>query len=225
MTRLGVSNYFVNTMVTALQGPEWERLLKRQAYTHSFVLQTPSDDTSMRPRIGEDAMFHLLTETCLFAPLPNDCLCQMTGEPIVYMRVPLFKRALEPAAAAAVDERIRAKRKAQGPPEGGSARKRMRLADGSASSSRTNSANALFEEKLTANMHVVFRSNVLPRLVLTLLDSRTAADVSIARSRLFYARPSFVPHKHHIIVGLPSKRMPSIYVLHVPLLTPTTKIY
>ncbi|ETW83156.1 hypothetical protein HETIRDRAFT_450817 [Heterobasidion irregulare TC 32-1] len=124
-------------------------------------------------------MFHLLTETCLFAPLPNDCLCQMTGEPIVYMKVPLFKRVLEPAAAVAVDERIRAKRKAQGPPEGGEARKRMRLADGSASSLRTSSANAF----------------------------RTAADVSIARSRLFYARPSFVPHKHHIIVGLPSKHI------------------
>ncbi|ETW83157.1 hypothetical protein HETIRDRAFT_450818 [Heterobasidion irregulare TC 32-1] len=45
MARLGVSNYFVNTIVTALQGPEWERLLKRQAYTHSFVLQTPSDNS------------------------------------------------------------------------------------------------------------------------------------------------------------------------------------
>ena len=170
-------------------------------------------------------MFHLLTETCLFAPLPNDCLCQMTGEPIVYMKVPPFKRALEPAAAAAVHERIRAKRKAQGQPEGSEARKRMRLADGSAASLRTNSANALFEDKSTVNMYVVFESDDFTRLALTLLDSRTAADVSIARSRLFYARPSFVPHKHHIIVGLPSKRMPSIHVLLMRLLTPPTKMY
>jgi len=34
--------------------------------------------------IGEDAMLHLLTETHIFVSLPNDCLCQMTGEPIIY---------------------------------------------------------------------------------------------------------------------------------------------
>lgn len=31
-------------------------------------------------------MIHLLTETNLFISLPNDCLCQMTGEPIVHLK-------------------------------------------------------------------------------------------------------------------------------------------
>jgi hypothetical protein len=30
-------------------------------------------------------MLHLLTETHIFIALPNDCLCQMTGEPVIHM--------------------------------------------------------------------------------------------------------------------------------------------
>jgi hypothetical protein len=33
--------------------------------------------------IGIDAMLHLLTETSVFLSLPNGCLCQLTGVPIV----------------------------------------------------------------------------------------------------------------------------------------------
>lgn len=35
-------------------------------------------------------MFHLLTETSIFVVLPNDCYCQMTGEPIIYLKAPQF---------------------------------------------------------------------------------------------------------------------------------------
>ncbi|PCH42204.1 hypothetical protein WOLCODRAFT_34310, partial [Wolfiporia cocos MD-104 SS10] len=62
-----VTNQHLNTIVTALQAPEWDKLYRR---------------------IGEDAMFHLLTETSIFVALPNDCLCQMTGEPIVRLEPP-----------------------------------------------------------------------------------------------------------------------------------------
>ncbi|EIW57607.1 uncharacterized protein TRAVEDRAFT_106738, partial [Trametes versicolor FP-101664 SS1] len=62
-----LTNYFVNTIITALQGPTWQTLLER---------------------IGEDAMFHLLVDTSIFVPLPNGCLCQMTGEAIVNLRPP-----------------------------------------------------------------------------------------------------------------------------------------
>ncbi|KAI0719341.1 hypothetical protein C8T65DRAFT_541197, partial [Cerioporus squamosus] len=62
-----LTNYFVNTMITALQAVEWETLLQR---------------------VGESAMFHLLTETCVFLALPNGCLCQMTGDPIVHLKPP-----------------------------------------------------------------------------------------------------------------------------------------
>ena len=30
---------------------------------------------------------HLLTETSMFLPLPNDCLCQMTGTPIIHTKL------------------------------------------------------------------------------------------------------------------------------------------
>lgn len=40
-------------------------------------------------RIGEDAMFYLLTETSIFVSLPNDCLCQITGDPILHMQSPV----------------------------------------------------------------------------------------------------------------------------------------
>jgi len=65
--RSGVNNFFVNTTVTALQGSDWERLLER---------------------IGESAMFHLLTEASIFVPLPNECLCQLTGTPLVFLPSP-----------------------------------------------------------------------------------------------------------------------------------------
>ncbi|KAJ7104028.1 hypothetical protein B0H15DRAFT_757665, partial [Mycena belliarum] len=55
-------NFHVNTNVTALQAPEWEMLLQR---------------------IGTDAMLHLLTDASVFIALPNDCLCQLVGEPIL----------------------------------------------------------------------------------------------------------------------------------------------
>ncbi|CCM03069.1 uncharacterized protein FIBRA_05189 [Fibroporia radiculosa] len=65
--RVLLTNYFVNTVVTALQAPEWETLFQR---------------------IGDDAMFHLLTEASVFIPLPNECLCQVMGEPIVFLKPP-----------------------------------------------------------------------------------------------------------------------------------------
>ncbi|CAL1716650.1 unnamed protein product [Somion occarium] len=60
-----VTNYFLNTIVTALHAVQWNDLFQR---------------------IGEDAMLHLLTETSVFIPLPNSCFCQMTGSPIVHSK-------------------------------------------------------------------------------------------------------------------------------------------
>ncbi|KAI0043825.1 hypothetical protein FA95DRAFT_1458892, partial [Auriscalpium vulgare] len=60
-----IVNEHVNTNITALQGSQWERLLKR---------------------IGGGAMVHLLTETSIFVSLPNECLCQLTGRPVVELK-------------------------------------------------------------------------------------------------------------------------------------------
>ncbi|KAI9572043.1 hypothetical protein HD554DRAFT_2015284, partial [Boletus coccyginus] len=63
-----IYNRFINTVVTALNGPEWELTLHR---------------------IGADAMLHLLLNTSLFISLPNECLCQLTGEPLMFASLPL----------------------------------------------------------------------------------------------------------------------------------------
>ncbi|KAF9052479.1 hypothetical protein BDZ89DRAFT_905332, partial [Hymenopellis radicata] len=57
----------VNTIATALGNKEWSILLQR---------------------IGVDVMFHLLTQTSIFISLPNECLCQMTGPPLIHIRLP-----------------------------------------------------------------------------------------------------------------------------------------
>ncbi|KAG2124004.1 hypothetical protein DEU56DRAFT_712015, partial [Suillus clintonianus] len=62
-----ITNFSVNTIITALQAPEWENLLTK---------------------IGADAMLHLLTKTSVFIKLPNECLCQMTGMPLIYAMPP-----------------------------------------------------------------------------------------------------------------------------------------
>ncbi|KAH9068420.1 hypothetical protein EDB83DRAFT_2188616, partial [Lactarius deliciosus] len=63
-----VNNFFVNTIVTALQGSDWERTAGKVT--------------------GESAMLHLLTEASIFVALPNECLCQMTGTPLVFLPSP-----------------------------------------------------------------------------------------------------------------------------------------
>lgn len=49
--------------------------------------------------IGADAMIHLLTDTSIFVSLPNGCLCQMSGVPVVNLRpsVPVASAAEGPA--------------------------------------------------------------------------------------------------------------------------------
>lgn len=77
-----LENHCVNTIVTALQAPEWETLLARfGAFTMRNI--TSADNLF---RIGDGAMLHLLKETSVFMPLPNECLCQMTGQPLVNVK-------------------------------------------------------------------------------------------------------------------------------------------
>ena len=33
-------------------------------------------------------MLHLLSETCIYVPLPNECFCQITGPQLIYMAAP-----------------------------------------------------------------------------------------------------------------------------------------
>lgn len=151
-------------------------------------------------RIGEDAMFHLLTETCLFVPLPSGSFCQMTGPHIVHRRPP----QLVPSST----------RQAEGPSSsedaGGMKRKRIvntrdpgeRLAkrQRTGSSSSSGSANLRFDS--TRSALLLLFTHHRPDFQLR----RTPADIPIIRARMFYYRPYFVQHTNLIVIGLPPTR-------------------
>lgn len=118
-----VTNFFVNTIVTALQAPEWETLLQRYGILLAGLLML------ILSRIGVDAMIHLLTETSVFVTLPNGCLCQMTGHPI-HLRAPPKKDILP--APSRGKKRRRLKDPASDRPT-----KRLRFVDGYPSSSKS----------------------------------------------------------------------------------------
>lgn len=88
-------NKWVNTIVTALQAPEWEALLQR--YWSSKI--KVSCILKLYLRVGVDAIVHLLTEVSVYVALPNGCFCQMTGEPVH------FRKALEARAAGALQNK------------------------------------------------------------------------------------------------------------------------
>ncbi|KAJ8580772.1 hypothetical protein M405DRAFT_752860, partial [Rhizopogon salebrosus TDB-379] len=97
-----ITNVFVNTIITALQAPEWEKLLER---------------------IGADAMLHILTKTSVFIKLPNECLCQMTGEALIYT-VPPKLDGYMPSSDSCTHDLGKRKRD---PLEGSGPRKRLKL--------------------------------------------------------------------------------------------------
>ncbi|KAI0955894.1 hypothetical protein AcV7_006436 [Taiwanofungus camphoratus] len=171
MSRIALTNYFVNTIVTALQAPEWEILFGR---------------------IGEDAMFHLLTETSIFISLPNECLCQMTGEPIIHLKPPSIVSGIHEAqqASAKMDSKVfgshRCKRKPKEPHPDERPAKLLRRNDSASSCSSVVAQ--------TAKPHQISRRH-------------TPADITFVRSRMFYSWPHFVPHASNIAVGLPPKHI------------------
>lgn len=71
-------------------------------------------------------MLHLLAEASIFAPLPNECLCQMTGTPLVFLPSPAV--GVSGDALAKPPERF--KRKAKPHPEAPSPKKRVLRASG-----------------------------------------------------------------------------------------------
>lgn len=156
-TTSGVTNRFVNTIITALQAPEWETLLQR---------------------IGADAMLHLLLKTSIFVSLPNECLCQLTGEPLIYIPLAngtnlMAKQTTRPHAKRKLESSVTLPRKRQ---------KLILVSSNGATKSVKASA----------------RQNVNQPI-----ERRTPADISFVRTRIFYARPSRDPDAYRIVVGLP----------------------
>ncbi|KAF8239740.1 hypothetical protein L208DRAFT_1236556 [Tricholoma matsutake] len=179
MGRAGITNYFVNTIITALQAPEWETLLQR---------------------IGADAMLHLLTETHFFVSLPNDCLCQMTGEPVIHM-VPRASHISEQTSTASLSRGdVQAGKRPFPFPDahrGERQTKRLKV-DASTPTHRQNTG-------MTVSKYVTLQ---FPSISSPLIRParRSPADILLVRTRLFYARPRRLPHTTHIIVGLSDRR-------------------
>ncbi|KAJ3515494.1 hypothetical protein NLJ89_g1720 [Agrocybe chaxingu] len=167
LARIGITNYFLNTIVTVFQSPEWEMLLQR---------------------IGEDAMLHLLADTSIFLALPNGCLCQITGEPLIHMVPNRHDVGFAPNGTLQADgESTNALNRKRPWPVGDDGQehgreKRRKLNVDSGSSSNGIPQNAI-------------RAKVSP------------ADISFQRVRLFYSRPNYVPHTNRIIVGLSLKHI------------------
>ena len=74
-------------------------------------------------------MLHLLTEASIFVPLPNECLCQVTGTPLVFLPFPAVEVSSDALAASLSHERF--KRKAKPHPEAPSPKKRLQHVPGS----------------------------------------------------------------------------------------------
>ena len=76
-------------MVTALQAPEWCLLLKRLAYSSINYERLASCSNGLTDnRVGDSILLHLLTDTSVYVPLPNDCYCQIIGPPLIYSTPP-----------------------------------------------------------------------------------------------------------------------------------------
>jgi hypothetical protein len=87
------------------------------------VTITARSATNPRHRIGADAMLHILTKTSIFIKLPNECLCQMAGEPLVHV-VPLKFHGYMLSNDSCTYDLGKRKRD---PLEGSGARKRIKL--------------------------------------------------------------------------------------------------
>ncbi|TFK40170.1 hypothetical protein BDQ12DRAFT_486484 [Crucibulum laeve] len=159
MARMGITNYFVNTIITALQAPEWESLLQR---------------------VGEDAMLHLLTDVSVFISLPNGSLCQMTGEPIIYL-VPTMLSVAESSESQDVTSTTGQKRTIVDDDHG--------------------DARPAKRRKLNVKAGSINPPNN------TLTSIQHPADIAFSRSKMFYARPNLIPHTNQIVVGLPLKHV------------------
>ena len=73
-------------------------------------------------------MLHLLTEANIFVPLPNECLCQLTGMPLVFLPSPTIDITNSVSSGPVPSEKR--KRKASPHPEEASSKKRFRCNSG-----------------------------------------------------------------------------------------------
>lgn len=84
--RLGLARQHVNGCERLLQhSPAWKELHHRYVL-FSFRTTRETAYPSVGCRIGTDLMIHLLTESTIFDPQPNNCFLQLVGQPLDGLR-------------------------------------------------------------------------------------------------------------------------------------------
>ena len=152
--------------------------------------------------IGEDAMIHLLTETSTFLSLPNGCLCQITGEPLIHVSPdarsigPTQPLRLQHRDETASTKKKRSWTEVQDAEQQDRFKRRKVVTDPKSSA----------PNKATPHKSYVCLRPASFRIELTSLSS-SPADVYFSRVKLFYAKPNYVPHTSRFVVGLPRNRM------------------
>lgn len=149
-------------------------------------------------------MLHLLTETSIFVSLPNQCLCQVTGDPLIHMVPPASgvpaRTDSPPANDSPAAKTKPAKRKASDQLEDERPRKRLRLYESVSSMSTANAAPGT--ARPTQRQVCISQ----PLSAADLACSVSPVNIRVVRTRMFYARPECVPNQTHIVVGLPPTR-------------------
>lgn len=130
--------------------------------------------------------------------LPNQCLCQLTGEPLMYA-MPQKLDALMLLSDSGTCDLGKRKRNIL---ECSAPRKRLKVTE-------LKDFRRVFPNSLAGA--TIFSSERWEKDIplICLADSlirRTASDISFIRARAFYARPNCEPKSRHHIVGLPYTR-------------------
>lgn len=141
-------------------------------------------------------MLYLLSETNVFISLPNGCLCQMTGEPVVGL-VPKIRNS---SSASRSLQKKSTGEKRPCPWVSGRPTKRQK-STGLVSASQ---GKQIFKWEVRLSLSI--RSSCIHRC-------RTPVEIHVARTRLFYGRPQHLPKSNKFVVGLPVKRASILWAL------------
>lgn len=168
--------------------------MKGKSFT--FLLETLLIHAS---RLGVDIILHLLTGTSLFLKLPNECLCQITGEPLVNLQVPSEVRLPAPLDIERDKHSCHGnalKRKGVGAHPDEPISKRARSIQTPTTTMQTRSAVPPERRRVQRASHASMMDLIV----------RSPVRISITRLRLLYRRPDRMSRTHKIVFGFPLKR-------------------
>lgn len=165
-------------------------------------------------RVGTDVMFHLLTEASLFLSLPNDCFCQIAGEPVINSKPPatiILNASTHPAPLVRSDH---LKRPSSNSEIDQRPTKRLKVNHDLRTTAPAHVAGMPSKAAKDSPDRCAWK-----KLAIFIISSdwchsvRSPADISISRPRVFFSRPNRAGHTQKILFGLPAEREPAILLL------------